>query len=166
MSEYASVLVFILIVISILVCNVLFSMFRAYQNSLPFPHPQNLIINVLFSYLSITWQAANILSGLVLILNLCLVPPSSTIFCFIHFGRHIQIYSTFISLVLVSCARFFANFWPHHYFGLNHRRLESISRLMIGILALAPNLVMYFLCEAFIKCPIDRSCADEVTQVK
>ena len=154
------------VLLCLLVCNLLFFLFRAYQNSLPYPHPQHLIINVLFSYLSIIWQISNLLSGISLILPIFLEDyESSPVICVIKHLRYIQIYSSTICLFLVSFARFFAHFWSEAYLTLNHSRLSSLSLGILLIFSLVPNILVVYSCESLNDWPKNRVCADAATQM-
>ena len=85
------------ILLCVIICNIFFIIFRTLQNSLPFPHPQHLIINHLFSHLSITWQAANIFSAVFIMTELWF-RLENPYFSIIHYySRQLQIYLTTLS---------------------------------------------------------------------
>jgi hypothetical protein len=148
------------ILLCVIICNVFFIIFRTYQNSLPFPHPQYLIINHLFSHLSITWQAANIFSAIIILTELCFHLESPYFSCVLYYCRQLQIYSTAMCIVFISLARFFANFWTNQYFDLPHQKIRKFCKWMPIVISVFSTFAMARVCNTGTTCPGDRKCMD------
>ena len=148
------------VLLCVIICNILFTIFRAYQDSLPYPHPQHLITNYLFSNLSITWQASNIFSAVFILTEICFHLESPYFSCFLFYSRQLQLYSTTLCIVFISFSRFFANFWTDHYFNLPHQKLGQFCKWMIIAIAILCTFSMANICNTGTSCPGDRMCMD------
>ena len=134
------------VILCAVACNVLFSIFRAFQASLPFPHPQHLIINVLFDHLSVVWQVSNIISA-VFILFIDVADVETDLFAYIlYFLRQVQVYSATLYNFFISIARFFAHFWSNSYFNLPHRSLGIAAMLITVVVASITNASIGLMC--------------------
>ena len=121
-----------------IICNVCFFMYRSFVNHQPFPNSQHLIINVLFSHLSVVWQFSNLFSTIfILFVDVNLIEVDAFA-CLLYFMRTIQICCSGLYVVYISFARFFAHFWSDRYFALPHDSLGLASILTsIGISVLS-----------------------------
>ena len=153
------------VLLCVITCNTFFTIFRAYQASLPFPHPQHLIINRLFSHLSISWQASNIFSAFYILTELCFHLSSPQISCVLYYSRQLQLYSTTACIVLISAARFFANFWTDQYFNLPHQKIGQLCKWMTIAIAFFSTFGMACVCNEGTTCPGDRLCMDKVVKM-
>ena len=155
-----NILIILCVLLCVITCNIFFTIFRAYQNSLPFPHPQHLIVNHLFSYLSITWQAANIFSAVFIMTEMCFHLESPYFSCVLYYCRQLQIYSTAMCIVFISLARFFANFWTDQYFDLPHQKIGKFCKWMTIVIAFLSTFAMAGVCNTGTAFPGDKKCTD------
>ena len=163
-SNIFSLLLTIAVLLCVLTCNIFFTMFRTYQASLPFPNPQQLIINILFSQLSILWQASNIMCASVIVLDVILQVDIPFLDCALYYSRVLQIIATGLCIVFISFARFFANFWTDTYFNLPHQNIGMLCMWITILISFLSTLIVALLCNGESVCPDDKMCMDKGTQ--
>ena len=143
LKDIANLLLAILVFLCLFICNIFFVLFRTYQANLPYPHPQHLIINILFAHLSVIWQAANILCCSSILYYCILDLHIPWLACILFYCRLIQIHSSSLHVVFLSFARFFAHFWTTAYFDLPHMKLAKISIWVTALVSVSFTLVVW-----------------------
>ena len=95
-------------ILACFICGNLFSLiFRWFQRSLPLS--ENLLLNVLFSHLTIIWQAANIISATFLLSHLVYHVNNPLFSCTLQHLRYLQVIIFFLCFSFFSFAGFLAH---------------------------------------------------------
>ena len=78
-----------LILLCVVMSNIFFTLFRAYQASLP-TH-KYILLNILFSHLSILWQSSNLVCSVFTITEVIFSVNSPALSCILYLIRQFQI---------------------------------------------------------------------------
>ena len=145
-----------IILLCVVMSNVFFTLLRAYQASLPIH--KYVLLNILFSHLSILWQSSNLVCSVFTITEVIFSVNSSALSCTLYLIRQFQILSTTSCIVLISITRLFANYCTSQYLKLNHDKIGKITSLVIAFLSLF--FVLARACDIETVCPADFGCSD------
>jgi hypothetical protein len=123
------------------ICGNLFGLiFRWFRKSRPLS--QNLLLNVLFSHLTIIGQAANIISATFLLTHLVYQVNNHLFSCILQHLRQQQVIASILCFSFVSFAGFLAHFFPKLYSKMNHRWIEAFSCFCWVLLTCAIYLLL------------------------
>ena len=136
----------------------LFSLiFRWFKKSRPLS--QSLLLNVLFSLMTIIGQAANIISATFLLTHLVYHVNNPLFSCMLQHLRQQQLIATLLCILFVSFAGFLAHFFPKLYSKMHHRWIGAFSFFGLVLLTCVIYLLLRGLhCTNIDPCDFENIC--------
>ena len=136
----------------------LFSLiFRWFKKSRPLS--ESLLLNVLFSLMTIIGQAANIISATFLLTHLVYHVNNPLFSCTLQHLRQQQVLASLLCILFVSFAGFLAHFFPKFYSKIHHRWIGPFSSLGLVLLTCVIYLLLRgFYCTNIDPCDFENMC--------
>ena len=159
LSHNSSLVIFtcnLIVVASVLLCNLQFLIFHLYQSSKPFAGNYVQNENFLFSWLSITLQIGNFSSAFSLF-SLLYEFSNGTILCVSFYVRGVTMQIQMSCLLMISISRFFSFFFPGYISKMNHRLIGYFYKLFIVLLPAYLQFVVGHVCGLQTFCSKDFS---------
>ena len=122
------------VILCVFISNLFFCIFRWYHASVPLY--QNLLINVLFSHLSVLWQASNIINAIHLLTNEVFLLDNFIFSCVLYHVRQFQQTMSVFCFLLVSVSYFIAHFKADLYLKIQHPSIASFTSFALFLSSL------------------------------